>query len=140
MAGLERPDAGSVQVAGVDALRHHRAAASHLGIAPQTLGIYPTLTVRENLACFAGLAGLTGRAARTRVQDVAALMGLPEALNRPAGQLSGGQQRRLHTGMAILHRPEILFLDEPTVGSPPARCSRAPVGSCNCAIRRRRSS
>lgn len=123
LAGLERPDAGSVQVAGVDALRHHRAAASHLGIAPQTLGIYPTLTVRENLACFAGLAGLTGRTARTRVQDVAALMGLPEALNRPAGQLSGGQQRRLHTGMAILHRPEILFLDEPTVGSPPARCA-----------------
>jgi ABC-2 type transport system ATP-binding protein len=117
LAGLDHPDSGSVTIAGIDALRHRRAAARHIGIAPQALGIYPTLTVRENLGCFAGLAGLAGRQAQQRIEEVACLLGLSEALTRSAGQLSGGQQRRLHTGMAILHRPEILFLDEPTVGS-----------------------
>src|SRR5512144_699302 len=57
-AGLRRPDAGRVLVAGVDAVRHPRRAARHLGLAPQELGVYPTLTVADNLALFARLAGL----------------------------------------------------------------------------------
>ena len=117
IAGLRRPDAGRVRIAGVDVSRDRTAAARHIGMAPQALGIYPTLTVRENLECFAGLSGLFGRHARERVAEVAELLGLSEALAQLAGRLSGGQQRRLHTGMAMLHRPDLLLLDEPTVGA-----------------------
>ncbi|CEG86169.1 ABC transporter ATP-binding protein [Propionibacterium freudenreichii] len=117
LAGLTRPDAGDVHIGGVDLLRHRRQAARHIGVAPQALGIYPTLTVQENLDCFAGLAGYSGRKARSRTAEIARLMGLQDLLDRPAGHLSGGQQRRLHTGMALLGHPDVLFLDEPTVGS-----------------------
>ncbi|MCI1832037.1 MAG: ABC transporter ATP-binding protein [Bifidobacterium sp.] len=117
LAGLTAPDSGNVHIAGIDALAHRREAASHIGLAPQALGIYPTLSVLENLRCFAGLAGLRGRTARRRIHDAAAAMGLSDRLGQTAQNLSGGQQRRLHTAMAILNRPDVLFLDEPTVGS-----------------------
>lgn len=117
VAGLRRPDAGTVRVAGVDAVAHRGAAARHIGIAPQELGIYPTLTARANLRTFAELAGLRPRAARARADEVAERLGLTGCLDQRADTLSGGQQRRLHTGMAVLHRPDLLFLDEPTVGA-----------------------
>ena len=117
VAGLRRPDAGTVTVAGIDAVTHRAAAARHLGLAPQELGLYPTLTARANLRTFAELAGLRPRAARARADEVAALLGLADCLSQRADTLSGGQKRRLHTGMAVLHRPDLLFLDEPTVGA-----------------------
>ncbi|HEY0117324.1 MAG TPA: ABC transporter ATP-binding protein [Cellulomonas sp.] len=117
VAGLRRPDAGTVHVAGVDAVAHRAAAARHVGLAPQELGIYPTLTARANLRTFAELAGLRPRAAKVRAEEVAELLGLAHCLDQRADTLSGGQKRRLHTGMAVLHRPDLLFLDEPTVGA-----------------------
>ncbi|WP_460806293.1 ABC transporter ATP-binding protein [Micromonospora zhanjiangensis] len=116
-AGLRTADAGRVRIAGVDAVSNPREAQSHMGIAPQELGIYPTLTVADNLGLFARLAGMKGPAVRQRVEQVAELLGLTEKLKKQAVTLSGGQKRRLHTGMAILHRPDVLFLDEPTVGA-----------------------
>jgi ABC-2 type transport system ATP-binding protein len=116
-AGLRGADSGSVRIAGIDALRNPKGAQAHLGIAPQELGIYPTLSVSDNLALFARLAGIKGKAVRKRVEEVAGLLGLTEKLGGHAAQLSGGQKRRLHTGMAIMHRPDVLFLDEPTVGA-----------------------
>jgi ABC-2 type transport system ATP-binding protein len=117
VTGLRRADGGSVSVGGVDALRHPRRAARLIGLAPQELGLYPTLTTGENLEFFARLAGLRGAEAHGRAVEVAERLGLTDQLKQKGAELSGGQKRRLHTGMAVLHRPALLFLDEPTVGA-----------------------
>ena len=117
VAGLRRADAGTVRVGTVDALREPGRARALMGLAPQALGIYPTLSARRNLVLFGELAGLAGHGLRRRVDEVAEALQLGEFLDRRAGVLSGGQQRRLHTAMAMLHRPPLLFLDEPTVGA-----------------------
>jgi len=117
VSGLLGADAGSVVVGGVDALRRRRATRALLGIAPQELGIYPPLTARANLEYFGGLNGLRGSALRGRILDVAEQLSLGDVLDQRAAELSGGQKRRLHTACALLHRPRLLFLDEPTVGA-----------------------
>ena len=117
VAGLRRADAGQVRLCGIDALRHPRRAAKLLGLAPQELGFYPTLTVADNFALFGRLAGLSGSAVPKKIMAIAERLGLEAQLGRRAGELSGGQKRRLHTGLAVLHRPRVMFLDEPTVGA-----------------------
>ncbi len=117
VAGLVRPDAGSVEIDGLDALRRPDAASRLIGIAPQETGIYPILTVQENLDFFGELAGLNRADRRRRVSEVAEQIGLGTLLERRAGSLSGGEARRLHTGCALLHKPKLLMLDEPTVGA-----------------------
>jgi ABC-2 type transport system ATP-binding protein len=122
--GLLRPDSGRVTLRGIDVLRERRRAARHLGLAPQELGLYPTLSVAENLAFAARIAGLSGRRVSARVRESAELFALTDCRHRRADVLSGGQKRRLHTAMALLHRPAVLFLDEPTVGADvPSRSS-----------------
>ncbi len=117
VAGLRRADSGTVLVNGVDATKDPLRARHHLGIAPQDLGIYPTLTVRTNLTLFGELGGMTGRELSNRVEEVGEALSLTPKFDAPAGTLSGGQQRRLHTGMAIVCKPPLLILDEPTVGA-----------------------
>lgn len=117
VAGLRSADGGRVTVDGIDALAAPDRARGVLGLAPQALGIYPTLRVRENLEVFGRIAGLGGRVLRQRVEEVAEALALTALLGSRAGVLSGGQQRRLHTAMAMVHRPRLLFLDEPTVGA-----------------------
>ena len=117
VAGLRRADAGTVTVDGIDALAHPERAREVLGLAPQELGIYPVLSVERNLRFFAELSGLTGRRLRERVIEVADALDLTKLLGQRASTLSGGQKRRLHTAMALVHEPKVLFLDEPTVGA-----------------------
>jgi ABC-2 type transport system ATP-binding protein len=117
VAGLRKADSGTILVNGVDAGAEPLKARRHLGIAPQDLGIYPTLSVRRNLELFAELAGLRGREMSARVEEVAEALSLTPKFDAAAGTLSGGQQRRLHTGMAIVYKPALLILDEPTVGA-----------------------
>lgn len=117
VAGLRAPDQGTVTIDGHDLARAPHAARRRLGLAPQELGIYPTISVRNNLVLFGELAGLRRRALAQRIDEVAAALGLTDLLSRPGQALSGGQKRRLHTAMAMLHRPALLLLDEPTAGS-----------------------
>lgn len=108
---------GAGDAADVDVAKDRRRASALVGLAPQELGVYPMLSVEQNLVTFAELAGLGRREARGRVEWVAAALDLEPQLRQRADTLSGGQARRLHTGMALMHRPEVLFLDEPTVGA-----------------------
>ncbi len=117
IAGLVKADAGSVTVDGVDVLADPRSATGLVGIAPQRTGIYPPLSVRENLEFFGELSGLTRADRRARADIVAEQLGLASLLDRRAMKLSGGEARRLHTGCALMHRPKVLMLDEPTVGA-----------------------
>ncbi|MFB4264666.1 ATP-binding cassette domain-containing protein [Nonomuraea sp. GTA35] len=106
-AGLTVPDAGSVRVEG------------EVGVAPQQLALYPSVTVRETLRLFGGLAGLRGRALAAAVEDTAEELALTGVLDRRVGVLSGGQQRRAQAATALLADPDVLLLDEPTAGADP---------------------
>ena len=117
VAGLRRADAGTVHVGGIDVGRHPKSAQRLIGFAPQETGVYPVLTVRDNLRFFAGLAGLRRPDARVRIDEVGAALGLDELFDRRASELSGGERRRLHTAIALLHRPRLVLLDEPTTGA-----------------------
>jgi ABC-2 type transport system ATP-binding protein len=116
IAGLRDADSGRVRVAGVDLATGGRAARAQVGLAAQETGIYPTVTVRDNLVLFADLAGYRNPRRDQRVEEVAETLELTEYLPRLARHLSGGEKRRLHTAMALLHRPRVLLLDEPTTG------------------------
>ena len=104
VAGLRKPDAGRVEVCGIDTARAPRDARCLLGLAPQDTGVYVTLRVRENLRYFAGLAGLRRAEATARIDEVAAALGLAELMDRRGSALSGGERRRLHTAIALVHR------------------------------------
>ena len=117
VAGVCSADGGTVHIDGLDAFRDMRRIRGRLGVAPQDLGIYPTLSVRANLAFFGGLNGVQGRDLGRRIAEVAEELSLQDLLDRRASTLSGGQKRRLHTALALVHRSSLLFLDEPTVGA-----------------------
>lgn len=120
VAGLTRPDAGTVLVDGLDAAARTAHVRGRVGLAPQEIGLYLPLTVRENLRLFAGLAGLRGRRQRVAIAETSAALGLSEVLDRQVGHLSGGQRRRAQAATALVHRPRLLLLDEPTAGADPA--------------------
>ena len=124
VAGLRRADAGSVAIGGIDAFASPQPARRLVGLAPQETGVYPTITVRENLRFFAELAELRGADAQRRVEEVAETLGLIAFVDRLVRTLSGGERRRLHTALAMLHRPPLLLLDEPTTGVDVATRSR----------------
>jgi ABC-2 type transport system ATP-binding protein len=119
VTGLVRPDAGQVVVAGVDSLRNRSAARRLVGVAPQEQALYLPATVREHLRLFGSLAGLRTKAVRTAIDSTAEELRLTDVLDRPVGQLSGGQRRRTQAACALLPTPAVLLLDEPTVGADP---------------------
>ncbi|MGI8709904.1 MAG: ABC transporter ATP-binding protein [Acidimicrobiales bacterium] len=124
IAGLRSADAGRVLVDGLDVSRGGRTARMAVGLAAQETGIYPTVSVRANLELFTRLAGYSGATADHRLEEVADVVELTELLDRKARNLSGGEKRRLHTAMALVHRPKVLMLDEPTTGVDIATRSR----------------
>ncbi len=117
VCGLRTADAGAVEVGGIDALSRSREARALIGLAPQDTGIYPVVSVRQNLSLFGELAGVQRRDLTRRVDEVAEALDITDLLDRQAGKLSGGQKRRVHTAIAFMHRPRLLMLDEATTGA-----------------------
>jgi ABC-2 type transport system ATP-binding protein len=119
LCGLLPPSGGRLSVAGVD-MRHARAAARrHIGYVSQKFALYGNLSVDDNLRFFAGAYGLTGAALQRQLQRAYAEFELSDVKRMPSGQLPGGFRQRLAMAAALLHEPEILFLDEPTSGADP---------------------
>jgi ABC-2 type transport system ATP-binding protein len=119
ICGLIRPSEGTVSVAGFDIEKNAVDAKRALGVVPQELALYTELNARQNLSFFGRLYGLNGTALKTRVDELLRLVRLDDRDKAPVGAFSGGMQRRLNIAAALLHKPSILLMDEPTVGLDP---------------------
>ncbi|GGD22458.1 ABC transporter ATP-binding protein [Nocardioides daphniae] len=119
VAGLLKADGGTIHVAGEEMKPDAVEPKRHLGLVPQDLAIYPELTARENLRFFGKLHGLRGSALNTRVEEVLEIIGLADRAKDRSKEYSGGMKRRLNIGIGLLHQPQLLILDEPTVGVDP---------------------
>src|ERR671935_89818 len=116
---LTRPDEGEAFVAGHDVLRHPERARRAFGYVPQDSGVDPEGTGRENLTLQGRIHGMGGRALRARVQELLELVEIADAADRVVRGYSGGMRRRLDIALGLVHRPSVLFLDEPTTGLDP---------------------
>jgi ABC-2 type transport system ATP-binding protein len=116
---LSRPNSGAASVAGFDALREAGRVRRAIGVVAQKSGVDREATGRENLLLQARIYGVHGAEARRAADDLLTRFGLADAGNRIARTYSGGMQRRLDIAMALVHRPRVLFLDEPTTGLDP---------------------
>jgi ABC-2 type transport system ATP-binding protein len=117
---LLRPTEGRAQVAGFDVRRQGLAVRASIGYVPQAISVDGALTARENLDFYGRVTGVRARERRERIDEAIAAMELAPMLGRLARDLSGGMLRRLEIATALLNRPRVLFLDEPTVGLDPA--------------------
>jgi ABC-2 type transport system ATP-binding protein len=116
---LARPDSGTAVVAGHDALRHPQRVRRSIGVVSQQSGADPMASGRDNLTLQGRLYGLRGAPLRRRVCDLLDRFDLVDAADRPVRTYSGGMQRRLDVALGLVHRPAVLFLDEPTTGLDP---------------------
>ena len=119
LATLSRPDSGSAHVAGIDVLADPVRVRRAIGVVGQKHGAAPEATGRENLVSQGEFYGITGRELKRRVAGSLDRFGLADAADRQVKTYSGGMQRRLDIALGLLHRPQVLFLDEPTTGLDP---------------------
>lgn len=113
---LTRPSAGEAWLEGKSILSQAAEVKQRIGVSPQETAVAPNLTAEENLLLMCGVHGFSKEKSRQKAAELAAQLGLAPILHRRAGKLSGGWQRRLSIAMALVSQPEILFLDEPTLG------------------------
>ena len=113
---LTRPSAGEAWLDGKSILSQAAEVKQRIGVSPQETAVAPNLTAEENLLLMCGVHGFSKEKSRQKAAELAAQLGLAPILHRRAGKLSGGWQRRLSIAMALVSQPEILFLDEPTLG------------------------
>jgi ABC-2 type transport system ATP-binding protein len=119
LAGLMKADGGSVNVLGIDAAKDPQAIQSRISYMPQQFGLYEDLTVRENLDLYSDMHGVPQKHRRTQYSRLMAMTGLDPFQKRLAGQLSGGMKQKLGLACTLVRSPELLLLDEPTVGVDP---------------------
>ncbi len=119
ICGLLKPDAGEVRIEGADFWADPLRARRVMGVVPQEVALYEELSGRENLEFWGRLAGLSGKEARQRAGELLDALGLADRARDAVAKYSGGMKRRINLGAALLHRPKLLLLDEPTVGIDP---------------------
>ena len=116
---LLRPDAGDAYIMGHSIRTEEMGVKSVLGVVPQEIALYEDLTARENLTFWGKMYGLRGASLKSRVVEVLEVIGLTDRANERVGKYSGGMKRRVNIGVALLHRPRVIYMDEPTVGIDP---------------------
>lgn len=116
---LIKPDSGDITYEGTSILDAPKPFQKILGVVPQEIALYPTLTGYENLKFWGSAYGLKGKALKTRIDVISEVIGISDRLKDKVEQYSGGMKRRLNIGAALLHEPKILIMDEPTVGIDP---------------------
>jgi ABC-2 type transport system ATP-binding protein len=119
LATLLRPDEGDALVMGHSIRRDPMGVKSVLGVVPQEIALYEDLSARENLSFWGKMYGLRGAKLRQRVGEVLDIIGLRDRANGRVAQFSGGMKRRVNIGVALLHKPQVIYMDEPTVGIDP---------------------
>jgi ABC-2 type transport system ATP-binding protein len=113
------PDSGSIEFQNKSILKSPKAFQKILGVVPQEIALYPSLTGYENLRFWGSAYGLKGKALKKRIEVISEVIGIDERLKDKVEEYSGGMKRRLNIGAALLHEPKLLIMDEPTVGIDP---------------------
>ena len=113
---LTRPTAGDAFVGGHSVTKEPEQVKRLIGVSPQETAVAPNLSVKENLELICGIYGFSKEETEERIEEIVSMLDLNTVLKRKAGKLSGGWQRRGSIAMALISRPQILFLDEPTLG------------------------
>ena len=116
---LLSPSGGDARVGGHSVVREASRVKELIGVVPQEIALYPDLSARENLVFWGRMYGMSGARLEQRVEDVLGLIGLVDRQKERVDRYSGGMKRRVNIGVALLHEPRMLFLDEPTVGIDP---------------------
>jgi ABC-2 type transport system ATP-binding protein len=119
LAGLLEPDEGDALIMGHSIRRAAEAAKASLGVVPQDIALYPDLSARENLVFWGKMYDLRGAALQARVDEVIETIGLTDRQKDHVSKFSGGMKRRVNIGAALLHKPAVVIMDEPTVGIDP---------------------
>lgn len=119
LSGLLNPTAGDASIMGHSVMKEPAAAKKSLGVVPQDIALYPDLSARENLVFWGKMYGLRGADLKQRVDEVLEIIGLADRQKDQVGKFSGGMKRRVNIGAALLHKPAVVIMDEPTVGIDP---------------------
>ncbi|MGQ9706580.1 MAG: ATP-binding cassette domain-containing protein [bacterium] len=117
--GLLTPTYGKIDILGYDVLKNSTNVKNHIGYMPQNFSLYKDMTVIENLKFYGGLYGLSDRTLNERIDELLDMVGLDDFRNHIAGNLSGGMKQKLSLVCALVHKPELLIMDEPTAGLDP---------------------
>ena len=116
LTGLTKPTEGEASVGGYHVVKELDEVKKRIGVSPQETAVAPNLSVEENLELICGIHGFSKEKTKTRIKELSEQFDLEDIMKRKAGKLSGGWQRRVSIAMALISEPQILFLDEPTLG------------------------
>lgn len=119
LSGLLTPTEGKILINGKDTIKNPMLAKKAIGLVPQDIALYPSLTAKENLYFWGRMYNLSGKLLKERVSEVLSIAGLEDRKNEAIKSYSGGMKRRINIAAALLHHPQILIMDEPTVGIDP---------------------